>query len=75
MSTVATYLDSKAAAQYLDCSKSFLDQSRVRGDGPLYSKLGHSVRYKREDLDSWMAENKRQSTSEYAAQTVGGMGS
>ena len=64
-----TYLDTKGAAAYLDCSPSFLNQRRVRGDGPQYIKLGHSVRYKRDDLDAWMDENGCQSTSEYTAQT------
>ncbi len=62
------YLDTRCAAAYLSCSKSFLDQSRVRGDGPKFRKLGHSVRYKRDDLDAWMDENGCQSTSEYMAQ-------
>ena len=62
------YLDTRCAAAYLSCSKSFLDQGRVRGDGPPYFKLGHSVRYKRDDLDAWMDENGCQSTSEYMAQ-------
>jgi predicted DNA-binding transcriptional regulator AlpA len=65
----ANYLDTKGAAAYLDCSKSFLDQRRVSGDGPRYSKLGHSVRYKRDDLDAWMVANSRHSTGEYAART------
>lgn len=64
-----TYLDTKGAAAYLDCSPSFLNQGRVRGDGPPFRKLGHSVRYKRDDLDAWMDENGYQSTSEYSART------
>lgn len=64
----ATYLDTKGAAAYLRLSPSFLNQSRVSGDGPPYIKLGHSVRYKRGDLDAWMDANGCQSTSEYMAQ-------
>ena len=63
----ATYLDTKDAAAYLSCSPSFLNQRRVRGGGPPYIKLGHSVRYKRDDLDAWMDGNGRQSTSEELA--------
>ena len=71
----ATYLDTKGAAAYLKLSPSFLNQSRVRGDGPPFRKLGHSVRYKRDDLDLWMDENGCQSTSEYMAQEAQNRGS
>ena len=56
--------DTSAAAEYLGVSKSFLDKSRVFGNGPAYFKAGAKVLYEVEDLDSWKAKRKRRSTSE-----------
>ena len=56
-------LDVKTAAKRLGLSKSTLDKLRVYGGGPRFSKLGRSVRYSATDLDTWVAENRRASTS------------
>lgn len=56
-------LDVKTAAKRLGLSKSTLDKLRVYGGGPRFSKLGRSVRYSTTDLDMWVAENRRTSTS------------
>jgi len=53
------------AAKYLNCSRSFLDQKRVTGTGPRYAKISPTmVIYRRVDLDAWMAERIKSSTSE-----------
>ena len=53
------------AADYLGLSTSTLAKMRIRGDGPVYAKVGpRVVVYDRADLDSWLSENKRRSTSE-----------
>lgn len=49
-----------AAAAYIGMSRSFLAQSRMDGErsnrtpAPPFIKIGRSVRYLREDLDSWL---------------------
>lgn len=53
------------AAQYLRVSPSFLNQSRVRGDGPTFYKIGRRVHYETADLDIWKESRRRRSTSEY----------
>ena len=55
------------AARYTGFSKSSLDKLRVYGGGPTYAKLGARVVYDRSDLDAWIAERKRASTSCKAA--------
>ncbi|ESZ76503.1 helix-turn-helix domain-containing protein [Mesorhizobium sp. M0761] len=47
------------AADYVGLSKSFLDKARCYGTGPAYVKLGNSVIYSTDDLDAWVAENRR----------------
>jgi len=48
------------AAQYLGMSRSFLRQDRMNGfrknrtPGPNYIKIGRSIRYLKEDLDTWL---------------------
>ena len=54
-----------AAAEYLGLSGSTLSKMRLRGDGPPYSKAGpRIVVYDLGDLDVWLADRKRRSTSE-----------
>lgn len=52
-------LTTKEAAAYLGKSASWLNQSRSRGDGPPYYKLGANVFYLTTDLDAWVASKKR----------------
>lgn len=56
------------AAEYLGLSPATLTTWRCRGGGPLFSKLGRSVRYLKDDLDSFMQVRSVANTS----QTVGG---
>ncbi len=37
---------------------------RVRGGGPKYLKIGRSVRYRRKDIEAWLASKIRRSTSD-----------
>lgn len=56
------------AAKYLGVSKSFLDQARVAGTGPKYSKISPTlVIYRRADLDAFLIERTIRSTSEVAS--------
>ena len=54
------------AAAYVGLAASTLNKMRVRGDGPVYSKLGRIVVYDVADLDGWLEVNKRASTSDGA---------
>ncbi|SFJ53200.1 helix-turn-helix domain-containing protein [Bradyrhizobium sp. Gha] len=56
--TITTeYLTTPEAAGYLKVSPQYLEGARSRGDGtgPPYVKLERAVRYRRHDLDAWMA--------------------
>jgi predicted DNA-binding transcriptional regulator AlpA len=57
-------LDVRAAAIYLGIGESFLNHARVRGDGPPFVKIGRCVRYRRDDLDCYVAQRLRASTRE-----------
>lgn len=57
-------LHRKQAACYLGTSLSWLDKSRLRGDGPVYLQIGGRVVYDTTDLDTYLASCRRQSTSE-----------
>lgn len=56
----------EGAAEYLGVSVSFLNNCRVRGDGPQFYKIGRRVRYEDRDLDAWLESRRRQCTSEYS---------
>lgn len=55
------------AADYVGLSKSYLDKARCYGTGPAYIKLGSSVIYRTEDLDEWVASNRRAANDNRAA--------
>lgn len=57
-------LHRKLAAVYIGTSLSWLDKSRLRGDGPVYLQIGGRIIYDTTDLDRFMAERRRRSTSE-----------
>lgn len=54
------------AASYLGLSRRTLQQWRVSGRGPSFRKLGAAVRYSRSDLDAFIEDAARTSTSEVA---------
>lgn len=55
----------KDAATYMGFSASTLAKMRLRGDGPPYTKAGaRIVIYDQAELDKWLAENRRRSTSD-----------
>jgi excisionase family DNA binding protein len=51
------------AADYLGLGKSTLDKLRLTGGGPAFYKVGARVVYDPADLDAWIAQHKRRSTS------------
>ena len=56
--------DTKDAAAYLALGPRTLIEWRVRGGGPQFTKLNRAVRYRRADLDAFVAERLRHSTSD-----------
>ncbi len=60
----AEILDTLEAASYLKLAAVTLERRRIQGDGPPYLKLGKSVRYRRGDLDVWLASRLIRSTSQ-----------
>jgi len=58
-------LDVSAAADYVGLSASTLNKMRCLGEGPKFLKLTRAaVRYDPADLDAWVYERRRGSTSE-----------
>jgi excisionase family DNA binding protein len=51
------------AASYLQLSVTYLNKMRVSGSGPIFVKLGRSVRYRQVDLEAWIAARCFVSTS------------
>lgn len=49
-----------------------LRQLRFRGGGPVFVKLGRSVRYRREDVERYIGSNIRRSTSDPGLDEEGG---
>ena len=61
-------MTTEQTAEYLGVSVSFLNKARVSGKPEiLFTKIGSSVRYRKSDLDSFLAANVRRNTSENAA--------
>lgn len=57
----------REAAFLLGLSASTLAKMRLAGSGPQYAKLGRrAVAYDRVDLERWVSQRKRNSTSELA---------
>lgn len=69
--TIVTYpdgrLDNKNAALYLGLKEKTLAMMRSAGTGPRFIKRGR-IFYYREDLDHWLNENGRYTTTAQALQ-------
>lgn len=63
-----TLLTTEQAARYLGVSASFLAKARISAKPDIpHTKIGASVRYRRSDLETFVAANMRRSTSETLA--------
>jgi predicted DNA-binding transcriptional regulator AlpA len=51
-------------AEYLSLKPKTLEKMRRVGDGPRYVKVGRSVRYRGIDVNEYLDENTRESTTE-----------
>ena len=64
---------SKDAAKYLGISESRLRKYRLTGIGPIFTKRGTSISYKKTALDNWIdALPEYQSTAEYKEELLAG---
>jgi excisionase family DNA binding protein len=63
MATVTLYT-TKQAAELLGLSHITLEIWRFQGKGPLYRKLGRSVRYAENDLNDFINQGLRSNTSQ-----------
>lgn len=52
------------AAAYLGLATQTLAKLRLSGDSPPYFQVGRKVLYERDELDAWLAQRKRRSTSD-----------
>jgi hypothetical protein len=52
------------AAAYCGVSARMLEKLRVNGGGPIFYKIGRAVTYDFKDLDNWLADKRRRSTSD-----------
>lgn len=56
----------REAADFLRCSKSYLDKLRCAGGGPEFVRLGvRKILYRRVDLMNWAKSRRFDSTSQY----------
>jgi hypothetical protein len=65
------YYCARRAARYLDSSESTLAKLRLDGGGPRFSRIGRrGVRYKKSDLDEFVAATAAASTSSRSSQPM-----
>ncbi|HEV3459968.1 MAG TPA: helix-turn-helix domain-containing protein [Thermoanaerobaculia bacterium] len=60
----AVLLNTIQAAERCNLSPRTFEKYRVTGGGPHYIRLGSAVRYRLEDLEAWIAANRRRTTSD-----------
>lgn len=65
-------LTTPEAANYVRLGKPTLERFRLSGEGPAFAKLGGAVRYRKADLDEWIASRLVSSTSAPASSPARG---
>jgi hypothetical protein len=58
-------LDPKAAAAYLGLAVLSLADMRCKGGGPIFTRAGRLIRYRKSWLDAWLESRACASTSAY----------
>jgi predicted DNA-binding transcriptional regulator AlpA len=65
MHSVKRVLRTPEAAEYVGLSTSTLEKLRLTGNGPVFQKAGPKiVVYYPEELDRWLSDHRRTSTSD-----------
>jgi predicted DNA-binding transcriptional regulator AlpA len=60
------YLTTHQLAERTGIASSTWQKRRLSGDGPRYVKAGRSVLYRWQDVESWLLQHTRTSTSDAA---------
>ncbi len=60
----------KQTAAYVKSSESTLAKMRLKGNGPTYTKFGRLVLYAKKDLDKYLADRRRLSTSDTGSEAA-----
>lgn len=58
------FIDTKQLAKLTNTSEVNWPRRRCNGEGPPFVKIGRSVRYRLSDVEAWLKQQERQSTSE-----------
>ena len=66
-SEIPHIVDPAKAGKYVGLSVQYLAKLRCYGCDPAFLKLGRRVRYRKADIDSWLNEQIRTSTSQEVA--------
>jgi hypothetical protein len=61
----AQSLDEADTSRYIGYSRSWLRQQRMRAKGPVFFRVGRTIRYRIADLESWL-DRHRVRTSDVA---------
>lgn len=61
---IGALMPPEEAARFLGFKEGWLAKLRMTGGGPKFVKLGRLVRYRRADLEAWIASHVVASTSE-----------
>ena len=65
-------LTESEAAAFLNFTPRAMQAWRTRGGGPAYIRVSaRAIRYRQEDIDRWLDERRRTSTSDESARTTG----
>lgn len=56
---VAMVMTSTQVSEYLTVPEETLQKWRCQGYGPPHAKIGRAVRYRRQDVDAWIASQVR----------------
>jgi excisionase family DNA binding protein len=59
------YFDEKQVSRDLNLSIRTLQRWRVEGKGPAFVRLGRAVRYPKDELEAFLKQSLRRSTSEH----------
>lgn len=65
--------DNTETAEMLGVRPNTLENWRLKGKGPVFRKIGRSVRYLESDVLAWLDAQVRTSTSQATASKTGGM--
>ncbi len=67
MTDLSELLDTSSLARKLGVQTNTLEKWRVRGEGPVYVRIGRRIGYDPRDVDAWLATRRSQSTSDRPA--------